>query len=211
MGYCIRSLHLQRPESCLTRLYRRDPFKAGTSLPAPKIHEYAWCTTIASFGKSSERENFVPVSTIRRFLKTNTSFLKFPKYLTKHISFLDVHGYEAFSKDLDHANSSQGLIIGRSLTEAAWCKVVINAYKSMDKELKLREGEEFERNLKCLSSCLAQVRSGHVVPTEGSSVDDAQRRDLAFKHCLDKSIKHPGLDLAVSSFKSRTSLVADLA
>tara|TARA_R110002060_G_scaffold1190_3_gene2583 strand:+ start:277 stop:525 length:249 start_codon:yes stop_codon:yes gene_type:complete len=65
--------------------------------------------------------------------------------------------YEQFCKNLDEVNQVDGLIIGRGLAEAAWCKVVVQAYKSMDENIEQRDGRAFQTDLECLSECLTQV------------------------------------------------------
>ncbi|KAK0103689.1 hypothetical protein ONS95_005699 [Cadophora gregata] len=65
--------------------------------------------------------------------------------------------YDQFCDILDEAKKAERLVIGRRLAEAAWYKVVVQAYKSMDEGMEQREGHAFQANLECVSDCLARV------------------------------------------------------
>ncbi|KAG4418104.1 hypothetical protein IFR04_008765 [Cadophora malorum] len=136
------------------------PFKVNKELPSPEIHAIDWSTTFVSIDKSVAPmpKLLVSAGTIKRLLTTNTSFF-------------------TFCKNLDEVNKVDGLIIGRRLAEAAWCKVVVQAYKSMDENIEQRDGRAFQTDLECLSECLTQVGI-HVL-----------------WQATHKSIKYPGLDL----------------
>ncbi|KAG4435621.1 hypothetical protein IFR05_008896 [Cadophora sp. M221] len=157
------------------------PFKVNKDLPVPEIHAINWSTTFVTIDKSSTStpKLLVSAATVKRLLGTNTSFFTLPQSNNKNMAWLkNFLTYEQFCKNLDEVNKGEGLIIGRTLTEAAWCQVIVRAYKSMDEDIEQREGTAFQADLECLSDCLAQRR--------GESV---------FKYWLDKSIKYPGLDL----------------
>ncbi|PVH71875.1 hypothetical protein DL98DRAFT_577137 [Cadophora sp. DSE1049] len=157
------------------------PFKVNKELPVSEVHAIDWSTTFVSIDESTTPTPKLLVSavTVQRLLSTNTSFFKLPQYQNKNMAWLkNFLRYEQFCKNLDEVNKAEGLIIGRRLAEAAWCKVVVQAYKFMDEDIEQREGRAFQADLECLSDCLAQ-----------------RRGETVFKYWLGKSIKHPGLDL----------------
>ncbi|KAL2069900.1 hypothetical protein VTL71DRAFT_14579 [Oculimacula yallundae] len=161
------------------------PFKVGKELPVPEIYTIDWSTTFVPIDRPAPITPKILVSpmTVKRLLDIDTSFFTIPQYRNKNMAWLkNFLRFDGFCKDLDEANKAEGLIIGRTLTEAAWCRAVVQAYKSMDAVLEQREGAVLQANLECLSDCLAQRR--------GLSV---------FKYWLDKSIKYSGLDLINTS------------
>ena len=136
------------------------PFKVNKELPFPEVHTIDWSTTFVSIDESitSTPKLLISVATVKRLLDTNTSFFTVPEYKNKNMAWLkNFLRYEQFCKNLDEVNKAEGLIIGRRLAEAAWCKVVVQAYKFMDEDIEQREGRAFQADLECLSECLAQV------------------------------------------------------
>ncbi|KAH6713534.1 hypothetical protein BKA61DRAFT_688555 [Leptodontidium sp. MPI-SDFR-AT-0119] len=158
------------------------PFKVNKELPAPEIHAIGWSTTFVTIDESSSTSTpklLVSAATVKRLLDTNTSFFTLPQYNNQNMAWLkNFLRYDQFCKNLDEVNKAEGLIIGRTLAEAAWCQVIVRAYKFMDEDIEQREGTAFQADLGCLSDCLAQ-----------------RREESMFKYWLDKSIKYPGLDL----------------
>ncbi|CZS96372.1 uncharacterized protein RCO7_04927 [Rhynchosporium graminicola] len=156
-------------------------FKVHKELPDPEVYATDWSTTSVPIDRSllSKSKLLVSPTTVKRLFDIDTSFFNFPQYRNKNMAWLkNFLRYDQFCIDLDEANKAEHLVIGRTLTEAAWCKVVIQGYKAMDEILEQRDGATFQTDLECLSECLAQRRSPSMS-----------------KYWLDKSTKHPGLDL----------------
>ncbi|KAI9046725.1 hypothetical protein LZ554_009463 [Drepanopeziza brunnea f. sp. 'monogermtubi'] len=157
------------------------PFGAGQELPTPQIQSMDWSTTFVKIDGPFRLASkpLVSVGTIKRLLNTDTSYIKLPDYGKKYMPwFRSVLGFEKFCRDLDLANQSAGLVIGRTLSEAAWCKAVVQGYKTMDEDVEQREGDELLGDLECLSHCL-----------------DMRREKSIFQYWLEKSTKNHGLEL----------------
>lgn len=105
-------------------------------------------------------------ATIERLLAVDMSSIRIPYSSEKTSSgenkdiyyFKNVLRFIPFCRDLDDLHEkSSGLIVGRALAEAAWCKTVIKVYKRMDVEEQKRVGERFWNNLQCVNDCLRQL------------------------------------------------------
>lgn len=115
--------------------------------------------------KRSKRPTLSP-ETITCLIHINTSFIKIPDYnsiieregrVESVFVYLHHRHYKGFCKDMDIENKKDGIVVGRTLTDAAWCQVLVKALKSMDSEKE--EAKGFREILWRLNSCLfIQVR-----------------------------------------------------
>jgi hypothetical protein len=76
------------------------------------------------------------------------------------ISYLkNILGYLNFCRDTEEINKSNSFLVGRALTEAAWCEILLKRLVDMDERAGDRQRLEMVliSNLECLSACILQV------------------------------------------------------
>ncbi|CZR58225.1 uncharacterized protein PAC_08116 [Phialocephala subalpina] len=163
------------------------PFKVEQSLDHIRVQGgIKWSTT----GSDVDiRQPMIAPEIVSRLLGTNSTLVDIPemRYIMRAGNMFELEhrrGYVKFCKDLQAFNESQGYVVGRTLMNAAWCKIVTWNFKISVNMLEGRNVDDsIRRRVKCFSDCILQVQD-----------EEAQ------KYWDRLPEQHPGLDIATTQF-----------
>ncbi len=151
----------------IKQLAFRENFKLKGTI---QVRAMEWSTTTTDYLHLPSIRRLVSPTYISGLLRTCLDALELPELsarVANNVAYSNLHdlrsklGYLCFCADFQRLNDK--VSINRKLMEAAWAKVVFEAYKDMDTKDKEREEPKFMTNLEDLSHCLFQVNVSQTI------------------------------------------------